>query len=152
MAIWQYQVKMVPRSDFEDKREIFLNNIDDFYTKITGWELSKLHTDILNEYLNREKHWSNSAILWGEEESTNVELFLQESIVEEISFRIDLREEQVKSYLQLIIDFSKLNDTVILNINDELIEPTKKCLLDDIKKSVCYKFVSNPQKFINDLD
>ena len=152
MAIWQYQIRMIPKPEYEEKKDQFLVNRDLFFEDIKGWDRDKLNTEFLDKYLEQREHWSESVLLWGNEETTDVQLFIEDDSIEEVSFRIDLRDEKVKEFFEMIINFSKENNAILFNADNDPIDPNKESILKDIKKSASYKFISNPEQFFDDLE
>lgn len=147
MAIWQYHTKIVPKDEFEKKKDLYLKNKDQFFEEIEGWERDKFNTKVLKKYLKQKEHWLASSLLWGDEETTDVQLFIENNFVEEVSIRIDLRGKDTEGFIEMLLELAKENNGVIVNADNNIVPPTIQSIVEDIKNSPCYKFVSSPISF-----
>ena len=70
--------------------------------------------------------------------------------IKKLHFRADLREPHL-TFLTGFIEIAKKYDCLLLDIQGNLISPEEKQVYKLIKLSNSYKFLTNPEKFLNDL-
>jgi hypothetical protein len=70
--------------------------------------------------------------------------------LEDISFRIDLRETN-RNFIDNVLALSRDLDCLLLDSEGNLFEPTLKNLGNHIMESDAFKFVTNPTDFFNKL-
>ena len=140
MAIWQYQLFIVPKQNliFYLDNSNKINN--DNFNEIICWEHSQLNIEnfnIISPYLPIRKSWSNNIILFGYEDANCVEVFSKDDKVE-ISARIDLRYNPIKT-VETLCRFAQATDSVFLNSNFSIIISNIEVVLEDIAKFPTYK-------------
>jgi hypothetical protein len=150
MAIWQYNLKIIPSGESITKLNI---NSDELNANDAGLLLSWHDYAIrdssiveISQYLKPHKSWSEDIKQFGALDETCMELYYDGSELEEVSIRIDLRSVGYK-ILNIIIDFVNINNTLMINDNGEIIGNTLEELIKDIKKSKAYSFLRDPKIF-----
>ena len=137
MAIWQISFYAVERN----------KTIQD--EDICYWEKEPANARSI-VFLTQCESWSNDIIQYGNDQSTCIELFLEEQRVVEIEIRLDLRSI---TYLILndVLNYITNLDALIYYENS-LIEPTITNFKSLIVRSAAYKFCNNPLKFIDEIN
>ena len=98
MSIWQFHFQLIPI-----REEYFSPSI-----------LSDCNsTEILSKEFPREKSWSENWCLFGNIDETCVKIYRKNSVIEDISVRIDMRSI-TKSQLSCIIEFATVNQLQML--------------------------------------
>ncbi|NWK99581.1 hypothetical protein DM790_01965 [Flavobacterium collinsii] len=141
MAIWQYQFHMVPQEElnsyFKDKDLISYEDL----SEIKWWKYRQLDItsfDNFGHLLPRKKSWSKDIILFGSEESSCIEIFLEGNDIIEISVRVDLRLNYT-NFINLICDYALNHRCMFLNNKLEILYPSLVVLENDILSYPTYK-------------
>lgn len=149
MATWQYEVSILSASDIKGD-EIHENT----YDKLKGWNKNSFYkkiTDLLSLNMQKSESWSKSLETWGEEDKTCFKIFFESENILEIVVRIDLRSGQGRIVLNNIVAICNILDGVIVNTNLKLLPPNQESIIEDLKLSKAYKFISNPKLFLENL-
>lgn len=134
MAIWQLHFQLVPINGKEYDQNILL---------------SDLSTSILTAELPVTTSWNEEDKLFGNLDSTCVEIAFYHSAIDEISVRLDIRSLSEKQ-LDAIIRFAHLNDLQIL-YNEKTIPATADHVYTMIRQCDGLRFLKNPQQFLTEL-
>ena len=151
MAAWQYKVQLIPKSSISDFSITVIN--EDILDSAEGWKMYDMG-DVyitLDKVLKRGNSWSPDIDIWGNESETCVEFIRNNDVISEISIRIDLRQQHPKKLLTTILDITKKLKAVFINAKFELIKEDEKSIINDIKNSDAFCFVSDPKSFLDDL-
>lgn len=155
MATWQYTFYVVPKAAVIQQygsvpgklaREVF----DTF-----DWGAWQFKDDLVQEFdalLPRFKGWSANALDWGDEDGNHLQLWLRNDRVDELRVRIDVRTLDV-SFINEIVELFQRNNCLFVLIEDELrvIEPRTALLIQEIKGSIAFQFVSDPNGYLKKL-
>lgn len=153
MAIWQFyfvvipQEKILPSINTSSKIKI---TDDEGIMSWRGYYINQLSLKKLSEILKYSKSWTDNIVQFGSVDGTCVELYYENETLIELSVRLDLRNIRL-DILEVIIDFIKINNAMIVTRNGDLIKPIIKDIIEEIKKSDAYSFVKNPDTFLCDL-
>ena len=131
MAMWQYRFNAVLHSN----------------KRISG--LSEASLISVEKIMPKEKSWTDRILQYGNLDSDCIEIFYDDSSIDSIEIRIDLRNSN-KNIVNAIIEFMLQNDLVILDGKDFL-TPSFENIRKLIKQSEEYKFVINPREFLDRL-
>ncbi|EQC45049.1 hypothetical protein M899_0557 [Bacteriovorax sp. BSW11_IV] len=152
MAIWQYELNVISKADFESNEEMISSSDDSFLGSVKGWKADVIETGSVDKLLKKKKHWGGpDTLYWGDTEKTDVSLYRQEGLCRYASFRVDIRESNIKDLINMVINFAKDNDGVILNTDCKVVGPSFESVLEDFQKSSCWRFASNPEKYLDNL-
>ena len=130
MAIWQVPIFLVRNENTGKHLDTNL------------WEF----LDELMHFFPTEKSWCHSIRQYGKLDSTCIEINTED---DEIRLRIDLRNI-TKEQLETIIHFAVSNELKILRKN-EAMEPTISNFFSIIKESNAYRFINNPEGYLQDI-
>ena len=182
MAIYQFYLAVIPEKgmleyfgeipgkldiDFQKRTNDFLEktnaNEKDYVEKVMHkcWELTKHYPDNIIAEIDKELDratWGNDngSNNWKTETNeidndayllTNVEF----NEIREFTFRADLRDRKM-TFLRKMINLSKNNHFLLMDINGNLVNPNIKEVLRLIQKSNSFKVVENPLGFLKDLE
>lgn len=155
MATWQFTFNLIPNPWIKNPN----NSIDKLYDDegildpYLAWENNQpKNLDALcNEILNQTTSWSKDLKIWGDTETNDIQVFYENSLIESISIRLDVREIN-KPFLLKIINFvNELNCLLHLSESKEIIEPNYCIVVENIMKSNAYRFVKDPHEFLNNI-
>ena len=96
MAIWQYQLFIIPKEEinsyFENSEYIEKAALDEInWWKFRAFE--KVEFESFRKVLKQKKSWSQEILLFGEEESNCFEVLFKSNKIIEVLARIDLRTD-----------------------------------------------------------
>ena len=149
MAIWQFDVDFrsnetgVRRSTAEDRgsgagrKGMFQRDDADLLRVIDGM-------------LVRRKSWSENLVLWGEENGNRIDIFLEEGKIANVNARIDLRQPSV-AFLELLLKIARYCGAHFRTEDELDIPAEKERILEAIRHSEAFRFVSDPQRFFEEL-
>ena len=155
MAIWQFDLHLIPRSKIIERYSRVPAQLSDeeFYT-VNWWSGVALLIDyesILGSFLPKYISWHKDIFSWGAEDSDSIAIIFENNTHEEIFVRIDARKLDI-SFLEKVSHFAKLCDCLLLLVgNRKLMEPDPLALYQEIERSNAYKFVMNPRGFLDEL-
>jgi hypothetical protein len=144
MALWQLEIMMVPREKVRIDTDI--DNID-ISNLWMGYKIKSESIDELENTLKRTKSWSEDIIQLGELSANVIEIFYSQKNIEDITCRLDLRSIDVK-ILDVMLRFVDVNNLAIIVEKKVYLEPSRETLLEIIRESNAYKFIKNPQGFL----
>lgn len=146
MAIWQYQIYMIPEEEISSyfKNDKFIS-YDDF-NEIKWWKYRQLNIksfDLFTDLLPKKDSWSDDIILFGDESSNCIEILKEQDLIIEISIRIDLRLD-CKKIINLLCEFTINNNCMFLNDKLEVLHPNVESIKSSIASYPVYKtFLDN---------
>lgn len=141
MAIWQFDFYIVPR-----------DSLGNFDTE-NLWEGKNISTESLTEIskvLSLTQSWSKDITQYGENDDTCIQIFDMGNSNQSIRIRLGLYS-LTRAVLESIVAFINRNKAVIILQNDMRVEPTMKNVIDLIKESNEFKYVKNPEEYLNSL-
>ena len=167
MAIYQYYLAFIPKIGLLKKHgviptEINVNTEDGYFDAKTEqyWELAEINFDNVKleiDKLIEKADWGNDeeCFIWKTETNVldndaSMSLNSETKKIEHLSFRADLREPQLK-FLIGMLQLAKTNEMMLMNRKGNLLNPNFDELKSFIKMSNPFKFIENPEKFIDDL-
>lgn len=101
--------------------------------------------------MKKSGSWSKSVEIRGEEDKTCFKIFFESENILEIVVRIDLRSAQGRIVLNNIVAICNMLDGVIVNTNLKILPPNQESIIEDLKLSKAYKFISDPKLFLESL-
>ncbi len=155
MALWQFDVRIVPRTALAKTT----GNIplavseSEYLNEDHNWSehgtLDGL-AEKLSQFLNARKTWSLDLKGWGDEEGDRVDVFCHGNVPESWSVRFDMRTPN-HSFIIKIVDLAGEFDGVFITQERYVISPSYSKLLTRMQRSSSFKFVENPEKFFERL-
>lgn len=128
MAMWQYDFTLTPTHPID---------FDELQTHISS-------------ILPSLRSWSDSLLMWGKSDGNRIDLNV-DADCPELIVRFDLRHPS-KQFLQQVLAMAIANSFVIRNDEDRIIPTTAEALATDMMRSDAFRFLSDPQKFLGDLE
>jgi hypothetical protein len=164
MAIWQYLLIVVPENSINDNYEcIFKNNKSDFlpdtdsFWKNFDGNISSIISELdniipkagwgdetcLNWKGNKKKEEDNDACICLNDDKTKIEEFY---------FRIDLRKaSNITNVFQSILSLCEKNNLLLMDLKGNIFKPIIETLIESIKVSNAYTFLTDPVKYLENL-
>lgn len=168
MAVYQYYLAVVPKQGIEKRHnsipsEIGVSTETGYFesdAEIYWKEVEMKADDIVTKIdliVNRAK-WGNNktSINWktySEEIDNDASIYLDEEslTIREFSFRVDLREKNLK-FLNNMIALGVENEWLFFDRKGKLIKPDFKEIKNSIRNSNAYSFLEDPIKFLVNID
>src|SRR6478752_3912785 len=166
MAIYQYHLTVIPRQTILRHWDIVPVKVqvhdnpafdEDDLINVKWWDKEQIDFKIIEKTIlgfADQVEWtkrSETVKDFGDNETNDITIVKGETgLLEEMSFRIDLREID-RSFIDKVLAIIKDLDCVLLDRQGNLFEPTPENLSDNIKKSNAFKFVTNPTDFLKKL-
>lgn len=147
MALWQVEFMMVPKDKIYDNKSISSIDSSNLWS---GYEVNKDSIYELEKVLKRTKSWSDSIVQLGKISENVVEILYEGDMVEEVTCKLDLRNLNT-NILDVILRFICINNLAIIANKKVYENPSRELLLKIIKESDAYKFIRNPQKFLEEI-
>lgn len=157
MALWQFDVDLIPRTKVLELFAMVPQSIETEVFEETEWwkgyQLSSAHEQILDQCLARyTPSWRSNSQEWGAEDGNRVSIGVLDDSIDWIWIRIDVRDVS-STLLECLVKFAKEVDAVLLVIESmSIIEPDKQGLRREILGSNAFRFVADPEKYIKDFD
>lgn len=131
MAIWQNTFYICPKSILLFKQNSNIDDYEELWDKII---VDYKIFEFFSENLKRAKSWSEDIIIYGNTDSTCLEIGIKNDRVDFIRLRIDYRTEFQVLIAQLK-QFLNKHDFVLLDANSKIVDPTKENIINIIKSS-----------------
>ena len=155
MAIFQFTVVLIPSK--------WVSNIEnDFASLYTeeGYDVSEAWKQfqpteevapLLSRILPEGKGWSRNQKVWGNEESSDIQVWYENGIIESISIRLDLRNE-ISSLLAKVVNLAnELNCDLFIPGGEIIIKPNIFELNKAASESNAAKFLKYPEGFLDGI-
>ncbi|MBO9702261.1 MAG: hypothetical protein J7604_18775 [Sporocytophaga sp.] len=168
MAIYQFYLVVIPRVGLLMKcgripERIIINTNSGYFESMTKeyWNLADVDSNKIvleiDQLISRAQYGNNEIVhSWKYyAESLDIDAFMclnqETSKIEELSFRTDLREENLYFLLNML-DLGKKYDWLFMDRNGILANPNIEEIIELIKKSNNYRFLKDPYKYIKGLN
>lgn len=154
MAVWQFQIKVVPKvvaeaSSFrpgmmltEEQRE-----------SVAWWGNYSIPPSLLQTVepvLPPGKTWSNDLEVFGDLEKSCVTIWRERALLVDVHFRFDLREVS-SELLETAVRFCQSLQCWLITEDGKVIEPVLSTLKAEMRKSSAFQFVKDPPGFMSRL-
>ncbi|KRD10031.1 hypothetical protein ASE21_09925 [Flavobacterium sp. Root901] len=164
MAIWQYLLIVVPKNSidknyniFETNKTEFLPDTDSFW-KNFGGSITAIISEL--DLILPKADWGNETYLnWkgngNNNEDNDACIYLTDDAtqIKEFQFRIDLRKaSNVTNVLKSILELCKRYDLVLIDLKGEIFEPELKDIVNSLRTSNAFSFITDPINFFENLD
>ena len=95
--------------------------------------------------------WSDEALMFGDEQGSDFEVWYSEKDVDSIYFRWDLRSPDLEVLNQIVTLARRLGAYIVSGDRATVVEPDFQAVLSDIRHSSAYRFCQDPQAFLTEL-
>jgi len=111
MAIWQNTFFICPK---KDNIERLIKNIDDIESIWNNYQFDINLFNFFEQLLKKTDSWSESILLFGSEESTCIEVYFDELVINYVRIRIDFQLDS-EMIFEKIIEFCKNHNLIIFS-------------------------------------
>ena len=147
MALWQIEFIIIPREKIIENTNVEEINSADLWN---GYKIKECSINQVEQVLKRNKSWSEDIVQLGYTSETVIEIMYDNDRIEEITCRLDLRNI-TKEIVETILNFIDINNLAVIVNNKIYTNLTKGIIIDIINESDAYKFIKNPEKFLEEL-
>ena len=163
MAVWQYNIFLIPLINFDKNYLEFLKQEDSEYLKDTKyfWDETSINKNEIelkiDKFISHYKSVSNNSLYWkGDISNINDNdcsiTFDENDNINFFNFRFDLRNEiNVIQSIDLLIEIAKEYHLKFMNIKYDFFEAEKELFIENIRQSNGFKFLENPENFLENL-
>ena len=116
MAIWQYTIELIPKRALPDLGASGFITLEN-YDNVNYWKDFDLQIeffDSLTSSLKRSKSWCDEIVLFGDKDSTCIQIFIDLDKISGINVRLDIRTNY-SNILNNLIEFCQMKEFVILD-------------------------------------
>lgn len=151
MALWQYDIHLLPMSEVVCKFGRLPERVDRKVFDGQDWWLQYQPLDQLLSRLSgclaERPSWTPDIRTWGTEEGNRVDVVLEQGRLVDVFVRFDLRDVRL-DFLDHITSIAKDLGLVVLTPDMRIVEPEASRLLTLIRTSDAAEFVENPEEFL----
>lgn len=139
MALWQYDVYLIPRQRIGELYSQVPERLDtEVYEQVDWWKGYRLQEDyqaLLDHCLSRNKPWLPNCLEWGEADTNRISVGLHGDDIDWLWVRIDVRS-RYGELIACIVDLARRLDCLML-LKDGMIvmQPNEPELLMRLKSS-----------------
>ncbi len=143
---------MVPKKVFVNIHKKIPNTVSyENFLDLPMWDIQNYENQLfqlLDVSFVKNESQNKKNIIWGKCDETDLSIFYDENRMVDFTVRLDLRSLK-KETLELIEQIGAMLDAVLVTELVSVIEPNSKNILDEIKLSKAFKFISNPSGFFD---
>ncbi len=166
MAIYQYHLTVIPRQSILRHWDIVPVKVqvhdnpafdEDDLINVKWWNKEQVDFGTIEKRIlsfANKVEWTKKFADggdYGDNDTSDISIHMDETgHLDEFSFRIDLRDID-KGFSNNVLTIAKNLNTILLDRQGNLFEPTHENLADNIRTSNAFKFVTNPTDFLNKL-
>jgi len=156
MAIFQFEIELLPCEWFELNKALAIKMLfvgDEYEISIAwkGYSPTVSPDLMISEILMPGNTWHDDLYVWGQEDHNDIQLWRNCNRIESITIRFDLRENVDDLVLKVVNLANRLNCCFLIPSTKEVISSNDDSLKKAISLSRAAKFVSDPEKFLDDL-
>ena len=158
MALWQFEVLLVPRRHLPVVvRSAGRRLTDTELDAIDGWRGAPLDSEserLIQSFASPYESWDLETKSWGEEEGDRLDILLKRDEVVEISARLDARHRCEGTFVQGLVALAIHLECMFLTSDLDVLPPLLSELCTAFERSDARRFVNDPYTFLQsgDLD
>lgn len=154
MAIWQCDFDLVPELWLITTFGELPSYVPEHVLEKEGWwgiqALSSDYACQLLSFTTRSASWSEKMELYGTEDGDCIKVWREDNLTTSVWIRIDLREFN-RSFADSLLAFARSQKCRLVSNSGKVIAPQMDDFIIALKSSRAYRFVSNPQKYFEEL-
>ncbi len=155
MAIWQFDIRMLPSEAVLRRHGVTAviipkNEIDDEEALWENLPISANFEDEISEILPRMQSWHRELRQWGCDDGDRIDLWTDGKAISGIKVRIDVRQIS-RIFIVKVLELARRHHWLIRTEDGQVFQPSFAKLLSAIHTSDAFRFVENPQRFLEEL-
>jgi len=156
MATWQFDLHYLPqRSVLRTFEGIPVKITTDQFNATRWWASLEPLPDWLNsafaKILPAADSWSADIKTWGFSDGDRIDIVFENGHPQDVFVRIDVRKVSYAFVIELV-RIAKENDWLFLSEGGEVLRPAFREVMFAIKRSDAFRFVENPEEFLQELE
>ena len=155
MAAWQFKVNLIPKTWISSGGVVDdLYEEDGRYNTEEAWVNYTAGIDVkqlISGYFVSSKAWHQDLYCFGDEESTDVQVWYDDGLLDDIQFRFDLRMPVVSDVCKMIEISQVLHCNIFIPDQRLVIEPVLMSILRCAKESKAFLFVNDVEAWVNEV-
>lgn len=157
MALWQWDIWLVPRRALVERLSVVPSHMDLDWFESVDWWAGASEEDLISFFNSvlpvQDTPWAaKNTRRWGTDDGDEIMLVVDKGLIKNISIRIDLRSLNTK-FLNSLITFAEVNDFIFYTLESrKFVEPVLGNIFDEIKNSRKVKFLQDPIGFFEDKE
>lgn len=154
MAVWQFTIAFLPQDWLDaggDVNALFDERGFDAARAWWSYKHPKLE-EILGSALSRGKSWHSDLIVWGSEQTDDIQLWRSQGKVNSIVVRFDLRQPNMTLLQQAIHMAQELNLAIMALETGSIVQPNVERLLRAAAESRAAHFVLDPASLLSQME
>ena len=153
MALWQFTFRVVPKKVFLRSQGVIPSNVShEQFLDLPTWEIREYEAsllELLNSFFLKDESQTGYRTSWGKPDETTLYFSYDENNMVDFTIRLDLRSV-TKEIIEEVCSIGTILDAVIVTETGSVITLNKKRLVEEIKLSKAFKFISDPRGFFGD--
>jgi hypothetical protein len=153
MALWQFDIYLLPRSDALERKLRSGVQLSEFDFNDTAW-WKGLPTPpfepLFDRLLGQGAFWSENWRVFGTEDGDRVDVFTSSGRLDLIRVRIDVRNPSLE-FIDGVCAFARRANCLLVTNSFHIFEPTLDALWVEVMVSPAASFVEDPQAFLRRL-
>lgn len=155
MAIWHFKLDVLPVAAVKKTYGLIPVTIpEEAMEKIPWWEGIPFRgiRERLPEVLPEGKSWSESALIWGDEEFNSILIYLNEEWegIDMFIVKIDARTVDT-AFIVRMVEFAKSLELLFVTRSNQVIQPEYGGVLEALSRSGARSFVNDPSTYLKSL-
>ena len=155
MAVWQFKILLIPREwAKESNYNCELLYQEESYDTQIAWRSYSTSINIeetISKYLSKSIPWDKEQVCWGDEESSDIQLWYEKDKIAELLVRVDLNKT-LEKIIEKILNLAKdLDCLLFIPEAKKILELNESTLFTYASQSNAAKFVKNPRKYLENL-
>jgi|SRR5579859_1010970 len=158
MAIWQFRLILIPEKILLSRYEVLPLRLSQKVAENVLWWSDVQPVAGFEKWidliLTQAPSWSSSMRMWGEKRGNEAYVCYADlgmTIVEEIAFRIDVREIS-SDFIHQICVLAKQLDCVLMTTDYSILVPDEACVLTAMANSTAQKYLVDPASALSSID
>ena len=155
MAIWQFNVDLIPRLWIEKHTYSILELYDEEgYDLGIAWkdnQPEKKYKDILTNILPEGKSWHDNLLCWGDDKKSDITVWSDNGIIDGIQIRISLNDNLNDMLVKIVEAAIKLNCVFFYPEYKTISEANESELKKALMNSRASRYIKSPRKFLESI-
>ncbi len=156
MAVWQFTTCLVPKSwVIANAVNVSLLSSDDYFDSSIAWmdlTIDRCSFDeAFDKVLGRRKAWHENQTAWGDEQRTDIQLWIKHGRIEGIQLRLNLNEALEPFLSRFCEALDGLNCIVFVPETKELLPLAPDAIIRTALASRAASFVKDPHAYLSKL-
>ena len=154
MAVWQFKIDLIPTRWLKDGHAVAELFPDDSYDGAAAWaqysDQEKLEKAI-DATVKRSHSWHPDMTAWGDEESSDIQLWRETGQIESLGIRFDLRSPPAEWFAFVVALAQEFELSMLVRESKQILETSTFELAHAASTSRAAAFVRDPHDFLSGL-